>query len=225
MYLGPSGAFEDIAHGPRAWAPLLALVCLNLATTTLWLGKVEPQEFLRAQLEASKRYNDLPAEQQERVLDGYIKSLKPIAWVSALFAGPLIVVVVGGALALVYRFFYATDITTGQAIAIAAWSLFARWLIEGPLSLITCFLKGDWNLNPQEAFNASIAAFLDRTTASPGLYALAASMDLFSLWVVVLLTLGVARATGRKTSSVAWGVVILWLLYVAGKAGLAAAFR
>jgi hypothetical protein len=47
------------------------------------------------------------------------------------------------------------------------------------------------------------------------------SIDLFSFWTIVMLSIGLAAISGRKltTKKAATGVVILWVLYVLAKSG------
>ena len=50
------------------------------------------------------------------------------------------------------------------------------------------------------------------------------SFDLFTIWTLVLLTIGY-KVVAKVSTAVASGVVILfWLVYVVGKVGMAAAF-
>lgn len=50
------------------------------------------------------------------------------------------------------------------------------------------------------------------------------SLDIFILWFMVLLTIGLARALGRRPGAVAWAVFVPWGVWVVGKAALAAVF-
>ena len=74
---------------------------------------------------------------------------------------------------------------------------------------------------------SNLGAFLP-DQASPVLLALATSIDLFSIWAVVLLTLGMATLTGASKRRAATVVGLLWLaqvclLRIAPAAALAAA--
>ena len=60
--------------------------------------------------------------------------------------------------------------------------------------------------------------------ADPVGHALLSSVDLVSVWVMVLLVLGLAAAAGAPRRKVAILVVALWALFVLGKAGVTAVF-
>ena len=54
------------------------------------------------------------------------------------------------------------------------------------------------------------------------LHSLAASVDLFAFWAMALLVLGLSAAAGASRRRMAILVGSLWLLFVLGKAGVAA---
>lgn len=224
VLFSPHEEFQHILARPRFWVPLVCWMVLGIAFTAFWLQKVDAREFMRNEIVNSGRADKIPPGQMEQVLDQQFGFFKPISWISALLAAPIITFVIGGVFLFVFRFFYGGDVTYAQSLAIVAWSFFALALVTSPLVLVVMGLKGDWNINPQEALQASAALFLDRTTTSKPLYTLAASLDLFTFWVLWLLSSGYGVATRRTTGSAAVGVVSVWALYVLGKVALAAIF-
>ncbi len=124
----------------------------------------------------------------------------------------------------VYRFFYGGELRFVQSLAVSSWAFFAVGLVTTPLLLTVFGLKGDWNLNPQDVLQANLTLLLDRSTAAKPLWALLSSIDLFSIWTVLLLAIGYAAAVRKSLSSAIWGVALPWALLVAIKSGLAALF-
>jgi hypothetical protein len=224
VLFSPREEFQHILARPRFWVPLLCWMVVGIAFTGFWLQKVDAREFMRNEIVNSGRADKIPPGQMEQVLDRQSGFFKPISWISAFVGAPIITFVIAGVFLFVFRFFYGGDVTYGQSLAIVAWSLFALALVTTPLILTVMGLKGDWNINPQEALQASAAMFLDRTTTSKPLYTLAASLDLFTFWVLWLFSSGYGVATRRTTGSAAVGVVSVWALYVLGKVALAAIF-
>jgi len=225
LLFSPREEFPSILARPRFWVPLVCWMALGIAFTAFWLQKVDAREFMRGQIVQSGRADKMAPGQMERVLDTQAGFFKPISWASALLAPPIIILIVAAVLLFVFRFFYAGDVTFAQALSVTAWSYFTTALVTTPLLLLVMFLKGDWNVSPQDALQANPAMFLDRMTTSKPLYALASSFDLFSLWIMWLLSSGYGVATRRSTLSAAVGVVSAWaLLYVLGKVVLAAIF-
>jgi hypothetical protein len=90
--------------------------------------------------------------------------------------------------------------------------------------LAVLHLKGDWNVNPQEAVQANLALLLEKSSAAKPLWALLSSVDLFSLWTIFLLAVGFGVASKKPTASAIWGVAIPWIVIVLCKVGWAAMF-
>jgi hypothetical protein len=130
--------------------------------------------------------------------------------------------VVGALLFFVFRFFYASEVTFKQSLSIVAWTFVATALVSQPLTLLVMFLKGDWNINPQDALQANLGLLLDPQTAAKPLLSLLSSLDLFSFWIMFLLATGFGIASRKATGSALWGVVIPWAIFVLCKAGWAA---
>lgn len=224
VLFSPREEFGHILARPRFWIPLVCWMVVGFAFTAFWLQKVDAREFMRNQNVSSGRADRIPPGQMEQVLDRQAGFVKAISWVSALVGAPILTFVIAGVFLFVFRFFYGGDVTYAQSLAVVAWSFFALALVTSPLALTVMGLKGDWNMSPQEALQASPAMFLDRTVASKPLYALAASLDLFTFWVLWLFSTGYGVATRRTTGSAAVGVLSVWAIYVLAKVAWAAIF-
>jgi hypothetical protein len=185
---------------------------------------MEPREFMKAQLEQSGQADKLTAEQREQALEQQARFMPIFAWVGGIVGTILTVVVAAAFFLFVYRFFYGGELTFTQSLAVSSWVFFAVGLVTTPLILTVMGLKGDWNLNPQEALQANLTLLLDRATAAKPLWSLLASIDLFSIWIVFLLATGYAAATRRTVGAAIWGVAIPWALIVLVKVAWAAIF-
>jgi hypothetical protein len=224
IYTGPSRAFAAIIRAPRFWAPLLALLALNASFTGVWMSKVDPLEFMKAQDEENAKIREMPADQRAALIEKQVEWFRVFVWLGALLGAPLVVAVVGAFLLFVFRFVYGSEATAGQAFSVTAWAFLATALVQTPLMLLTFFLKGDWNLNPQDVFQMSAALALDKQAVPRALYSLAGSLDLISFWTVALLTLGFAQAAKTRPGAAIWGVLVPWLLVVVAKAAFVAVF-
>jgi hypothetical protein len=217
VFLSPREAFAGIVRKPGFWAPLLCIMVLNLAFTGIWLRKVEPAEFMKAQMVESGQWDKMPAEGRQNVLDAQGKFFPIFAWVGGLLAAPIILFAMSGVLLFIYRFFYAGQVTFKQSATLVAYVSLAYGVLTIPLMLLILYLKGDWNLNPQEVIQANPTLFLDRESVSKAMWAFAGSLDLVVFWQLWLLATAFAVATGRRIASALWGVLIPWALIVAVK--------
>jgi hypothetical protein len=224
VYFVPREAFTRIVRNPGWLLPVAGYLIVVLAFTGIWSSRMDPREFMKTQLEESGQMEKIPAERREAVLDQQARMMPIFLWVFPLIGVVVVLLVVGGGLMFIYRFFYASEVTFKQALAISAWSFFAVALVTTPLLLVVMGMKGDWNLNPQDVLQANLALLLDKSTAAKPLWTFMSSIDLFSFWTIFLLASGFAVASRKSTGSALWGIVIPWALIVLAKVGWAAIF-
>jgi len=224
VYFAPREAFTRIVRNPRFLVPLVAYVILVLGFTGIWMQKMDAREFMKTQIEESGQADKIPAEQREAIIEQQAKWMPIFAWVMGPLGIAVTLLVIAGALMFIYRFFYSSEVTFRQAFAIVTWIFFAVGLVTTPLILLVLQLKGDWNINPQEAIQANLGLLLEKSSAAKPLWALLSSIDVFSLWMIFLLAVGFGVASRKTTGSAIWGVAIPWILIVLGKVGWAAIF-
>ena len=224
VYFSPREAFTRIVRKSAFVLPFVAYLVLALGFTGLWMSKVDPGEFVKTQLEESGQWDKIPADQRETILDQAAGRMKTFGLIGPVVFTPLMVLVVAAVLMFVFRFFYASEVSFKQAFSIVTWCFFAVALVTTPLLFLVLHLKGDWNVNPQDAIQANLGLLLDRSEAAKPLWALFTSIDVFSLWQVFLLAVGFAVASRKTTGSALWGVAIPWLLIVLIKVGWSALF-
>jgi hypothetical protein len=224
VFVSPREAFTRIVKRPSFWLPFVGWLVLSLGFTAIWMNKMDPREFMKNTLEESGQWDKIPADQREQILESSAGRMRTFGVIGPVLAPPVMLLIIGGVLLGIYRFFYASEMTFRQALAICAWTFFAVALLTTPLLLLVMNLKGDWNLNPQNVVQANPSVLFEKDAVSKPLYALLSSVDLFSLWTVFLLASGFAVASRMKTSAAIWGVAIPWLLIVLWKVGWAAIF-
>jgi hypothetical protein len=99
-------------------------------------------------------------------------------------------------------------------------------VIMALLAIAVMFMKppDDFNLQNPLVFNPG--AFMDPLTSSKFLYSLASSLDLFRLWTLVLIAIGLKAAGGKQVSmgGAVTAVFLPWAIWTLGAAALAGAF-
>jgi len=212
LYVAPLQAFERIAARPRAFVALLLLTAINVCFAALWLSRLDAHEFLRAQAAAAGQ----PAP-PEGVPAGLVKGS---IFVSAVVAQPILLAAAAGVLLFLFKVLRGAELNYGQSLGVVAWASLAVSSLTTPLMALVMALKGDWNLNPQQVLQASVGAFFDPQALSKPWHALLSGLDLFTLWLALLLAAGFGRVTRRGISWAALPVFGLWALLL----GLAVAF-
>jgi hypothetical protein len=107
-------------------------------------------------------------------------------------------------------------------MAIVAYG-FLPLVIQTLLSMVVLFLKDPEEFNLQNPLMFNVGAYLSPDSPA-ALRALGSSIDLFSLWIIVLLAIGISAA-GRKIGfgKALAGVGLPWALWVCLKTAAAAA--
>ena len=217
VFTSPREAFLGMLRKPSFWMPLLAILAINLAFTGIWLSKVDPGEFMKAQMIESGQWDKMPAESRQQVLETQGKFFPVFAWAGGLLGPPIVLAIITGVLLFIYRFFYAGQVNFKQSATLVSYISLAFSIVTVPLMLLILFLKQDWSLNPQDVVQANATLLLDREAVPKALWAFAGSMDLLVFWQLWLLAVAFGVATGRRTASAIWGVVTPWALIVLTK--------
>jgi hypothetical protein len=224
LYFSPREAFTRIVRSPRLVVPLVLYALLVLGFTGVWMSKMDPHEFMKAQIEESPRADQMTAEQKEQIVEQQARFMPIFGWVLGPVFITIMLLVIAGSLMFIFRFFYAGEVSFGQALAIVAWVFLAVSIVSIPVTLTVLSLKGDWNVDPNQAVQANFGLLLDKSAAAKPLWALLTSIDVFVLWMVFLLAVGFGVASRKATSSALWGVAIPWAIIVLCKVGWAALF-
>ena len=221
LYFSPREAFGGILRAPRLAVSVPACLAVGLLFTAVWMSNLDPRVFMKNRMEESGQWEKMTAEQRSAGLEAGARVFPIFGWVIGVLAPIVVLLVVAGVLLFVFRFFYASEVRFSQAVAVVAWSFLAAGLVTVPLTLLVMWLRGDWNLDPQEVLAANPTLLLEKGSTAKPLWVLVGGLDLFSLWRAFLLASGFGVASKRSTGSAFWGVAVCWGLYVLGQVALA----
>ncbi|MGH9379130.1 MAG: YIP1 family protein [Thermoanaerobaculia bacterium] len=221
VLISPVKTFESIAAKPTWLVALLVLLAVQIGISAVATPKIDMEREVRSRIEASGQ--EIPEEQiRQQVTMG-----EKFRWVGLgiqAVAGPIVYFVMGLVFWLLLRFVGDSELKFGESMA-ALTHGFMPWVVAGLLGLP--LLLGRDSVTSTELrsglLSSNLGAFAPED-ASPVLKALLGSVDVFSLWTLALLLIGYAAVARTKRATVAWVVVGLWVLYVAGKVGLTALF-
>ncbi len=225
VLFSPSQTFRSIAVRPTWWAPIVIVAILSCLITYTYGRRAGWETFMRKQIESSPRAAQLPAEQKERIVQQQAKYAPIFGYVFSI-GGPLVaMLVVGGVLLLVFNFGMAAGLTAKQYFAAAAYGWMPE-VIKGLLAFPVMFLKEPDMLDIQNLVATNLAAVMDAETTSKWLIRLGTSMDLFNVWNIALISIGIFTMTKGKISfgKALAGVLGLFLVWVLLATGWAAIF-
>jgi hypothetical protein len=224
LYFEPTETFSKIFVKPRVWMAIVLQVALGVLFTSIWLQKMDAREFMKAQMEQNARIQQLPAEQVEQIIDSQARFMRTWGRIAPFFVPVILDLILAGIFMFVFRFFMAADVSFMQSLATVAWTFAALSLIQTPIMLLVFWLKGDWNLDPNQIIQANPTIFFEVGSMSRWIWSLLSSFDLFSLWTLFLFATGFSVAGKRDLSAGLWGVGILWVVYLSVKTGFVLMF-
>ena len=224
VFASPKQAFQDIVQRPRWYVPVILLVLASLCLITLYAQHVGFARLIQESLDQNPRTQSMTPEQRNQAFQMGMTFGKTMAYVSAIAAPPISILVIAGVLMLITNTMLGSQISYGQMSAIAAYSLLTG-LVSIALSIAVMFLRSpeDFDLRNPLAFNLGAAFSPDST--SKWLLSLASSLDLFSFWTMALLATGITVASRKLSWSKAFvAVLVPWAVLVLVKASWAAIF-
>ena len=225
VFFEPKKTFEDIAQRPKWLTPLILIIVAALSVTVLFSQHVGWERFFRQQMETNTRMQQLTPEQKEQTLQLQMK-FAPIGGGAAIVVGiPIYYLVASAVLLGIVAGIMSAPVKFKQVYAVMCYSSLTG-VLSSILTIVVMFLKNPDQFNLQNPLAFNPAAFMDPVSTPKFTYSLASSLDLFSLWTILLIATGLRAAAGKKLSfgGALFAVILPWAVYVLGKSALAGAF-
>ena len=226
-FSAPSKTFEDIKRGNKSWwLPFVLIVVVTYIlfaaiTMKITWGTVVDNT-IRMDPKAEARMAQLPAEQRETANKFTLYAVE-----GSFIASPLFVL--AGVALLTLGLWGTINFVFGGKASYG--SIFSVWfyaslpgLIKSLLGTVVIFAGAT-----PETFNiknfapTNVAAFLPVMETNKALYSLASSLDVITIWTLVLLGMGTATVAGVKRGSGYIAVFGWWAIFVLIGVGWAAA--
>ncbi|HEY9448129.1 MAG TPA: YIP1 family protein [Gemmatimonadaceae bacterium] len=207
IFVSPSEVFTR-RRGRGFFVPLLVFTVIVAALTIGTRSLMQPvydAVWAQASAQIVKQNPQITGEQLAKAR-GMQEKLGPIF---AVVVTPIVVLLTGLVLWLVGKLFDSEQ-TMGDAMMVSTYSAFPKILFFVAAALIA-LLVDPATITSQYSVTLGVGHFID-TAAHPILGAVVGRLDLFTIWVTVLLALGL-HVTGKvpKTQA-AIAAAIIWLL-------------
>jgi hypothetical protein len=208
IFYTPSSVFSRRSDGKFGLA-LLFLVLVGTVLVFLTKNATQPimdAEFTRQSAAAMRKNPNLTAEQMAGGR-GFFEMVAPLIF--ALFL-TISVFGTGIVLWLVGKLFDAKE-SAAAAIMIATYSEVPR-LVQILTNAAQGLVMSPESLNSMNAVGFNLARFMDPDATAPALIAIASRVDLFTIWITVLLAIGlyVVGKIPKKQAYIA--AAITWLV-------------
>lgn len=218
VFISPGETFADIARKPDFIVPLVVMTVLTLAGTELFMAKIGLEGITRYAIEHSSRASSMSPDQIQQAVDTAVRIQKVLVHVVGVIAVPLLCLI--GALVgwIIVNSIFGGEITFNTAFAIPCYAHLISIIPAVMVALLVFFGDPDHFIsNPNNPTPTSLGFFLNPEQTSKPVLALAGSLDIFTLWYLVLLGIGFSRASGKKASTAAttacfFGIWLVWVL-------------
>ena len=224
VLVSPIKTFASIAERPTWLVAFLVVAFVPAISGFLVVPKIDWREVARTQIENSPAADQLTREQiDERVemsarISPYFVYASPVLLALGVLVFGLVCWGIFNLAGGESTFPRSMAVLTHGFMPMVVSSLIAIPVILGTESIDAEDLQAD------TLVKSNLAVFAPEGTA-PALLKLLSKIDVFSIWVLVLLILGFSRVTKVKTGVAAGIVLALWLVFWVGvPVGLAALF-
>jgi hypothetical protein len=224
-FVAPSKTFNDILRSASWWLPWLLSALVTLGFSVAIEQKVgwdkTYSNILRQSSQTQQdRISQLPPDQQARQKAIAASFTKYIVWASPVL-GLLFTAIATGVLLMTLNFGLGGRATFGQIFAVWMYATLP-WLISGILGIVVLFAGLDADaFNLKNPVGTNLGYYLP-TDLPQWLIAFGTAMDVLTIWVLVLLSIGCAIVARTKLASTAIAVVGWWVLITLVKVGVAA---
>jgi hypothetical protein len=207
IFISPAAVFRRRSDG-RFGQALVVFLVLTAALYFASRGAMEPimnAEFQRSMAAAAKAGQTITPEQ----LEAGRKMAGTFGAVWLIVGTPLMLLLLGVAVWLAAKV-VGVAISAAQGVAIATLAMFPKLLDSVSGTLQALFLD-ERSLNSRFAVSLGVGRFLNPDTAGMTLLAVVGRIDLFTLWITVLVGVGLRVMGKASTAQAAAAAAIVWI--------------
>jgi hypothetical protein len=212
VFYQPGKLFESLPQRRHVWiAPLLLGILLIVAITAITINSIGMREIMRQRLENSS----LTAEQMQQALARADSPAQAYASYFAVALGlPISLLVIAGVLTA-FGMMTSKSPKFGDMFSMVVLSFVPYWLITTVMSLLILMLTSDkTSLDINNLVGTNVAAYVDRSSVSKGVYSLLSSLDILSFGLIGLLAYGFSKLTNASLFFGIAAIGSLWSFYV-----------
>ena len=224
-FIAPSKTFTDLRRSASWWLPFL----LSAIVSIMFIYEVDQrvgfpkvvENQMRLQPKQAERLEKLPPDQRDKAMQQQVGFWKGFSYATPI-VGLIFTLIISSVLFATFKFAASADMRfkTMFALVIFAWLPQVFVSLLAILSLMAGVSSDGFMIQSPAA--TSLGAFVD-PTASPTLFALLSSVDIFTFWSLALMAIG-ATCISKVKRGTAYAVVFGWFAFwIVIKVGLAAA--
>lgn len=219
IFSAPSKTFTDIKNGHKSWwLPFIIYIVLGYAffgvvSTKVGMRQVSENQLRLSGQKTQDRLAQLTPEQRESQMKISVAITEGI-----FYATPIVLLIIGVVVSAVLL----GTINFGFGGRAKFGSVFSMWMYAMLPSMVKTLLgiavllagAAPESFNVKNYAPTNLGAFLSPTDTGPALYSLASSIDIVTIWCMVVMGIGLATVAGVKRGSGYISVFGWWILIV-----------
>ena len=222
IFISPAETLADVARKPDFMAPLILGVLGAIAVTETMLWKIGMERIVRMSIEQSGRASSMSPEQMDQAVHQGARIGAIFAHIGGIVVPPIFLLIIAGLGLLIVNLIFGAQAKFKTVFSLICYANLVSLL--GSLMAVAVIFFGDPDhFNAQNPVPSNVGFFLNPREVSKPLYALASSADIFTIWFLILIAVGLAEGTGRKVKPLSIFLVYagFWVIWILVKVGLA----
>lgn len=202
VFVSPSRLFERRSDGKFGHAMLVFIVA---AAALYFATRTAMQPIMEAEFTRGMASN--PNVTPEMIEQGR-KFAGIGAAIFVVVGTPIMMLLIGGVIWIAAKV-VGKSLSYAQGATIATFAMFPR-LVDSVVSAVQALLMDEASLNSRYTVSLGLGRFLDPDSGVP--LALVGRLDVFTIWVTVLIAIGFRVMTGATTGQTVAAAVFVWLV-------------
>jgi len=213
VFFSPKATFEDIARRPSWILPVVVMSILGLAVAFVMNQKIDWRDVAAKRIEESPRAANLSTDQKEQRIAMSAKFSPAFVYVFGVAWPVLQALIVGGVFLLAYNVIGGAGARFSASLGITAHAYYP-WILYSLLFILILYLKAPGTVDLDNPVATNVGAFLPESTPK-ALMSLGKSIDIFSVWTLLLISIGFAAVNPKKLKGKAFSIAIsVWVVWV-----------
>lgn len=221
VFISPGRTFESIAHPQDFIAPLIVAVVAAIAVTETMLHQIGMERIVRQSIELSGKAAAMSAEQLQQAAHRGAAIGSILARVGEVVGAPIYLLIVAAVGLFILNVVFGSTTKFKVDFSLVCYAYLVN-LVGVILALVVILFGDAEQFNPQDFIPSNVGFFLNPHETSKPIYTIASSFDIFTVWFLLLASLGLSSATARKvrTLPIFLSFLGLWIVWVFIKVGL-----
>jgi hypothetical protein len=196
VLFSPGKTFEDIVRKPSWIAPILLSTVLSIIAVVALNQRVNWREYIIQQIEKSSQSAQMSADQKQQRAEVGAKFTVAIVYAAGVIVPVCFALLVGLVMMGAYNLMAGAGARFAASFAIVAHAGMVG-IVSTPIFLLVLFLKPYGTIDPDNPVVTNLGALLPEESAR-WLVVLCKSLDIFTIWILMLIAIGFAAVNPRK---------------------------